>query len=147
MFTRVAFRRGIFLFVASKMPSEGASPKSGSSAESSGGSRQALHMVKNESLPAPHSQTMTSPPSMRRHVSGMLFNISSGFSESGGHHPHPQGIRPPADPKGAPFVLFWVIHIWLTDLKIFLKSLLAPVYTNFEGGARAEKRDFLVDIF
>ena len=31
--------------------------------------------------------------------------------------------------------------------KIFLKAPLAPIYTNFEGGARAEKRDFLVKTF
>ena len=34
---------------------------------------------------------------------------------------------------------FWDVHFWLTDLKIFLKAPLAPIYTNFEGGARAKK--------
>ena len=38
-----------------------------------------------------------------------------------------------------PFALFSDIHFWLTDLKIFL---MAPIYTNFEGGARAEKTRF-----
>ena len=28
------------------------------------------------------------------------------------------------------------------DRKIFLKALLAPIYTNFEGGERAEKTQF-----
>ena len=32
--------------------------------------------------------------------------------------PPPSGIRPPADPKGPPFVLFWDIHIWWWTLKI-----------------------------
>ena len=30
---------------------------------------------------------------------------------------------------------------------MFLKAPLVPKYTNFEGGARAEKRDFLVKFF
>ena len=34
------------------------------------------------------------------------------------------------------------IQFWPTDLKIFLKAPLAPIYINFEGGARAEKRRF-----
>ena len=54
----------------------------------------------------------------------------------------PSAIRPPADPKGPPFVLFWDIHFWLTDLKIFVKAPSAPIYTNFLGGARAEKAPF-----
>ena len=36
------------------------------------------------------------------------------------------------------FVLFSDINFWLIDLKIFLKAPLAPIYTNFEGGDRAE---------
>ena len=43
------------------------------------------------------------------------------------------GIRPPADPKGSPFILFWHIHSLLTDLKMFLKAPSVPIYTNFEG--------------
>ena len=35
----------------------------------------------------------------------------------------------------------------VSDLKIFLKAPLAPIYTNFEGGVRAKKRNFLVKIF
>ena len=31
--------------------------------------------------------------------------------------------------------------------KIFLNAPLAPIYTNFEGGVRAEKTQFLVEIF
>ena len=54
----------------------------------------------------------------------------------------PSGIRPPADPKGPPFVKIWDIHFWQTDLKFFLKVPLAPNYTNFEGGERAEKKQF-----
>ena len=60
----------------------------------------------------------------------------------------PSGIRPPADPKGPPFELFWDIHFWQTDPKIFLKAPSAPINTNFEGGARAEKKsNFLVKNF
>ena len=52
------------------------------------------------------------------------------------------GIRPPADPKGSPFGTFEVNLFWPTDLKTSLKAPLAPIYTNFEGGARAEKTQF-----
>ena len=31
---------------------------------------------------------------------------------------------------------------WETDPKIFLKAPLAPIYTNFQGGARAQKTRF-----
>ena len=40
------------------------------------------------------------------------------------------------------FILFW-----LTNLKMFLKAPWAPKYTNFEGGARAKNRNFLVKTF
>ena len=33
------------------------------------------------------------------------------------------------------------------DPKNFLRAPLVPIYTNFEGAARAEKIDFLVKIF
>ena len=59
----------------------------------------------------------------------------------------PSGIRPPADPKGPPFDTFSEIHFWPTDLKIFLKAPLAPIYTNFEGERAPKKRDLFVDIF
>ena len=38
--------------------------------------------------------------------------------------------------------VFWDIHFWLTNAEIFLKAPLAPIYTNFKGGARAEKDVF-----
>ena len=53
----------------------------------------------------------------------------------------------PCRPKGSPSVLFWDIYFWLTDLKIVFKAPWAPIYPNFEGGARAEKTRFLVKIF
>ena len=53
-------------------------------------------------------------------------------------------IRPPADPKGPPFVLFWDIHCRLTDPKPFLKATLAPIYTNFEGEARQKNAPKIV---
>ena len=53
----------------------------------------------------------------------------------------------PCRPKVSPFELFSDIQFWLTDPKIFLKALLAPIYTNFKGGMRAKKRNFLVKIF
>ena len=50
------------------------------------------------------------------------------------------GIRStPSRPKGSPFVLFWDIHFWPTDLKIFLKARRAE--------CAPKKRDFLVSIF
>ena len=41
-----------------------------------------------------------------------------------------------------PLCTFLKYLFWLTDLKIFLKASSAPIYTNFEGGARAEKTQF-----
>ena len=49
--------------------------------------------------------------------------------------------------KGSPFVLFWDIHFWLTDPKIFLKAPLAPIYTNFKGERAPKKCNFLVKVF
>ena len=66
----------------------------------------------------------------------------------GADAPFPQGfdsgIRPPADPKDPSFVLYRDIHFWLIYVKTSLKTPLAPMYTNFEGGARAEKTRFFV---
>ena len=39
------------------------------------------------------------------------------------------------------------IDFWLTDPKKYLKAPSAPIYTNFKGGARAQKREFLFNIF
>ena len=51
--------------------------------------------------------------------------------------PLPQGfIRPPTEPKGPAFVLFWVIHFWLTDPKVFLKALKALILR--EEGAKKD---------
>ena len=74
-----------------------------------------------------------------------MFTCSSGFMGEGADTPPPSGIRPLSDPKGPPFVLFWDIHFWLTNLKIFLKSPLAPIYTNFEGERAQQKRNFSVE--
>ena len=35
----------------------------------------------------------------------------------------------------------------MTGPKIFLKAPLAPIYTNIEGGARAEKTQFFIQNF
>ena len=45
----------------------------------------------------------------------------------GGRSPLISGIWPTADPKSAPFL---DIHFWLTDTKVFLKALLAQMYTK-----------------
>ena len=73
-----------------------------------------------------------------------LLTASSGFAGGGGVFLHSFSLR-----DSTPFTLFWDILFWLTDPKNnFLKAPLAPIYTNFEGGVRAEKkRDFLVTIF
>ena len=52
--------------------------------------------------------------------------------------PSSQGFDP-CRPKGSPFVLFWDIHLWLSDLKIFLRAPLAPNYTL--RGERAPKKN------
>ena len=53
----------------------------------------------------------------------------------------PSEIRPPADPKGPPCTNLRYLFL-VTDRKIFLRALLAPMCTNFEGGARAKKMRF-----
>ena len=65
----------------------------------------------------------------------------------GGRFFHPSGIRPPADPKGPPLVLFKKSNFGPTNPKIFLKAPWAPLYTNFEGGARAEKKAIFLSKF
>ena len=42
---------------------------------------------------------------------------------------------------------YFEISYLLTDLKNFLKAPLAPICANFEGGACAKERGFLVRIF
>ena len=57
------------------------------------------------------------------------------------------GIRPPADPKGPPFVLLSDLQFWLTDPKVLLKAPSAPIFVNFVGEARAEKTHFCGQMF
>ena len=45
-------------------------------------------------------------------------------------------------PKSPSLVLFYDIHFWPIDPKIFLKAHLAPVYSDLEGKARSNKCDF-----
>ena len=77
-----------------------------------------------------------------------MIQYISGFRGGGeADAPPPWGIPPPADPKGPPLYYFRIsIFGWLT-LKFSLKAPLAPIYTNFEGGARAEKTQFFGRIF
>ena len=59
----------------------------------------------------------------------------------------PSGIRPPTDPYG-PLCTILGYPILIDGPKNFSRGALAPIYTNFQGGARAEKkRYFLVKIF
>ena len=51
------------------------------------------------------------------------------------------GIRPPADPR-VPLFTITRYPFLVTVPKIFLKAPLAPIYTNFETEARAEKTRF-----
>ena len=53
----------------------------------------------------------------------------------------------PSRPKWPPLCTILRYPFLGTDPKIFLKASSAPIYTNFEGEARAEKRAFLVKIF
>ena len=55
----------------------------------------------------------------------------------------PQGCRPDESPLCT--ILRYLFLV--TDPKTFLKAPSAPIYTNFEGGSRAKKRNFLVKIF
>ena len=48
--------------------------------------------------------------------------------------------------RGPPLYYF-EIYIFGDDPKIFLKAPLAPIYTNFEWGSCAKKRDFMVKNF
>ena len=48
----------------------------------------------------------------------------------------------PCRPKVSPLCTFLGYLFWVTDHKFFLKAPLAPIYTNFEGGARAKKTQF-----
>ena len=55
--------------------------------------------------------------------------------------PPPQGFDP-CRPKGSPLCIILRNPFFVTDPKNFLKVPLAPIYTNSEGGARAEKKRF-----
>ena len=61
------------------------------------------------------------------------------LGNEGTGRPFPSGIRPYADPKGPPFCTILRYTFWLTEPKIFLKALLAPKYTKFEGGSARRK--------
>ena len=65
-----------------------------------------------------------------------------GGGGGGADAPPPSGIRPPADPKGPPLVLFKKSIFCRPTQKIFLKAPLAPIYTSFEGERAPKKRDF-----
>ena len=70
--------------------------------------------------------------------------IPAGADLGGGGRtpPPPSGIRLPADPKGSPLCTILRYPNLVTDPKNFLKAPLAPIYTYFEVGARAKKRNF-----
>ena len=53
----------------------------------------------------------------------------------------------PCRPKGSPLWTILRNPFWMTDLKIFRKAPLAPIYADFDGGARWKKTRFLVEIF
>ena len=55
--------------------------------------------------------------------------------------PPPQGFDP-LPTQRVPLCTILRYPYLLTDPKNFLKAPLAPIYTNFEGGARAEKTQF-----
>ena len=81
------------------------------------------------------------------------------MGESG--HPLPLGIRHPADSKGGgvrlkgrgvtlptPAPLCYILRypFLVTDTKIIQKAPSAPIYINFDGGARTKKHDVLLCI-
>ena len=53
----------------------------------------------------------------------------------------------PCRPKWPPFVIFWDLHFWMTDLQSFLKEPSAPIYTNFEGECAPKKTELFGRIF
>ena len=67
--------------------------------------------------------------------------LSAGPIWGGVVPPPPSGIRPHADLKGPPFILFRDIHFWLTDPKIFIRAPLAPRYI-FSRGSERRKMGF-----
>ena len=50
----------------------------------------------------------------------------------------------PCRPKGSPLCTILRYSFLVTDPKIFLKASSAPILTNFDGKAHAEKSDVLV---
>ena len=75
------------------------------------------------------------------------MSLVADLGGGGGDRTPLQGFDP-LPTERVPFELFSDIHFWQTDLKYFLKAHSTPIYANFEGGTRAEKkRDFLVEIF
>ena len=67
----------------------------------------------------------------------------------GGANTFPKGFDP-LPTQRVPLCIILRYPLWMNDLKIFLKAPLAPLYTSFDGGERAEKPkkwDFLVEIF
>ena len=76
----------------------------------------------------------------------VIISIRGGFRGGGGdwgNAPSPlYKDSTPCRSKGFPFCTILRYPFLVTDHQIFLKAPLAPIYTNFEGGARAEKLDF-----
>ena len=56
--------------------------------------------------------------------------------------PPPLRDSTPCRPKGSPLSTILRYPFLVMDPKNFLKALPAPIYTSFEGGARAEKTQF-----
>ena len=67
------------------------------------------------------------------------MNYNGPGADLGGAVAFPLRDSTPSDPKGPPFGTYEEIHFGPTDPKIFLKAPLAPIYSNFEGRAGAEK--------
>ena len=57
-----------------------------------------------------------------------------------------QGFYPLTNQRIPHLLLFYNIHFSRTKIKIFLKAPLAPIYTDFERGARAKKSNFFVKL-
>ena len=72
--------------------------------------------------------------------------MTKGGFRGGGGRPSPSGIRPPADPKGPPFVLFSNIHFWQWTLKIFQRRLGRQYILILRGECARKKRNFSIKI-
>ena len=80
------------------------------------------------------------------HRGGFREGERGGGGGGGGRTPSSSGIRPPADPKGPPLILFQKSIFGRPTLKFFLRRLRRQYILTLRGSAR-QKTHFFVKIF